>query len=117
MPLCVGEKLGPYEILGPGAAIDHTQGFLVTWTGGNSGTDVIIGGTGASVLAGGSGFTCRVAVEAGQFTVPSYILLGMPAGSGGVSVQNRSSGTLTAMGLDQGVSAGGIYFNVPASFQ
>jgi hypothetical protein len=98
------------------ATIDRTQGLLVTWTGGNPGTTVIIGGTstGSEVTAG---YSCRVDVAAGQFTVPSYILLGLPAGSGGVSIQNAVFSTLSARGLDAGSAGGTIYFNAPGTFR
>jgi hypothetical protein len=92
----------------PGAAatIDRTQGLLYTWTGGLPGTYVFLGGvsTGSGVTAG---YSCKVAVEAGQFTVPSYILLGLPAGSGGASIQQHDTdSTFSATGLDvAGVSA------------
>jgi len=99
------------------ASIDHTQGWLVTWTGGNAGTDVVIGGTSATLVAGETGFTCRVPVEAGHFTVPSYILLDMPTGNGAVNVQSSIPATLTASGLDQGVAGGVISFSGPASFK
>jgi hypothetical protein len=49
--------------------------------------------------------------------VPPYILLGMPAGSGGVNLQNNSYGTMTATGLDQGGNQTTIAVSVPASFQ
>ena len=88
----------------PSAAtnIDRTQGLLFTWTGGLPGTFVLLGGTstGSGVTAG---YSCKVAVEAGQFTVPSYILLGMPAGSGGASIQQHDTDTsFSATGLDLG---------------
>jgi hypothetical protein len=102
---------------GVAASIDHTQGFTVMWTGGNAGTDVVIGGTSTAPVAGITGFTCRVPVEAGTFTVPPYILLDMPAGNGGVNVQSSIAGTLTATGLDQGVAGGVIAFNVPATYK
>jgi hypothetical protein len=99
------------------ASISKTQGFTVTWTGGNPGTAVFIGGTSPDVLGAGTGFTCRVAAETGTFTVPPYILLGMPAGNGGVNLQNDIYGTLTATGLDNGGTQGTISFSVPASFK
>ena len=86
------------------ATIDRTQGLLYTWTGGLPGTYVLLGGTstGSGVTAG---FSCKVAVEAGQFTVPSYILLGLPAGSGGASIQQHDTdSTFSATGLDDGRS-------------
>jgi hypothetical protein len=98
------------------ATLDRTQGLLVTWTGGNPGTTVVIGGT--STASGVSaGFGCRVAAEAGQFTVPSYILLGLPAGGGGVSIQNDILSTLSATGLDTSSAGGTISFNVPSTIK
>ena len=106
-----------YTNPGAPASIDRMRGLLVSWTGGNAGTDVVIGGTSATLVAGDTGFTCRVPVETGQFTVPPYILLDMPAGAGAVNVQSSIPGTLTATGLDQGVSNGVISFNVPANYK
>jgi hypothetical protein len=97
--------------------VSKSAGFTVTWTGGNAGSDVVVTGSAGNLLAGNSGFTCRARVEAGQLTVPGYILLGLPAGSGSINAQSSVSGTLTAPGLDQGVSQGGISFNVPTTFQ
>ena len=82
------------------ATVDRTQGLLYTWTGGLPGTYVLLGGTstGSGVTAG---YSCRIPVEAGQFTVPAYILLGMPPGSGGTSIQQHDSDApFTATGLD-----------------
>ena len=88
------------------ATIDRTQGLLYTWTGGLPGTYVLLGGTSTGSLAT-AGYSCKVPVEAGQFTVPSYILLGLPAGSGGASIQQHDTdSTFSATGLDvAGVSA------------
>ncbi|MBI1787473.1 MAG: hypothetical protein HYR60_07975 [Acidobacteria bacterium] len=72
------------------ATVDKTQGLLVTWTGGNPGAYVAITGTSTSTGLGlVAGYTCLAPVEAGQFTVPSYILLGLPAGNGGTLLQNN----------------------------
>lgn len=105
---------------GAAASIVKTQGLSVTWTGGNAGTDVVISGTVSSNLipvGTTAGFTCRAAAEAGQFTVPSYILLGLPAGSGGVTVQNDLSMPFSASGLDQAQADGTISYNVPSTYQ
>ncbi len=99
------------------ATIDRTQGFLYTWTGGLPGTYVLLGGTstGSGVNAG---YSCRVAVEAGQFTVPSYILLGLPAGSGGVSIQQHDTDAeFSATGLDDAGVTAVIEFSVPATIK
>jgi hypothetical protein len=101
----------------PSAAstIDRTQGLLYTWTGGVPGTYVLLGGTstGSGVTAG---YSCKVPVEAGQFTVPSYILLGLPAGSGGASIQQHDTDSpVSATGLDTAGVLGVIEFSVTAT--
>jgi uncharacterized protein (TIGR03437 family) len=101
----------------PGAAaiIDKTQGLHVTWTGGNPGTLVSISGasTGSGVTAG---YLCLAPVEAGQFTVPPYILLGLPAGSGGTLMQNIVYSPLTASGLDIAVAIGTNSYSVASTY-
>lgn len=103
------------------ATIDKTQGVTVTWTGGNPGTYVVISGTSSKTPATNppiiAGFTCRIAVEAGQFTVPSYILLGLPAGSGGTLLQNDVMSTFSATGLDSTYAGATISSNVASTFR
>src|SRR6185295_16084980 len=100
------------------ATVDRAQGLLVTWTGGNPGTSVVIGGTSTSTASGAiAGFGCRVAAEAHQFTVPSYILQGLPAGSGGVNVQNDVFSTFSATGLDNPSAGGTISFSQAATIK
>ncbi len=103
----------------PSAAgtVDRTQGLTYTWTGGLPGTYVLLGGTstGSGVTAG---FSCRIPVEAGQFTVPSYILLGMPAGSGGTSIQQHDAdSSFSATGLDLGGVTAVVEFSVPTTYK
>lgn len=100
------------------ATIDRTQGLQVTWTGGNPGTYVIITGTSSStqpVVIGG--FTCLASVDAGQFTVPSYILSALPAGKGGTLLQNNVYSSLSPTGIDIGVAAGNVSFSVTSVYQ
>ena len=92
----------------PSASIDRTQGLPFTWTGGNPGTYVYITGTSTGLSYGG--FTCLAPADAGQFTVPSYILSALPAGNGGVALQNAFQLPLSATGLDIGVAAVSIGF-------
>ncbi len=82
------------------ATITRSAGLLVTWTGGMPGTYVsIVGGSASNGVTGG--FNCLAKVEAGQFTVPSYILLSLPAGQGNVAVINNSPyGTFSISGVD-----------------
>jgi uncharacterized protein (TIGR03437 family) len=97
--------------------IVRAQGLTVTWTGGNPGTFVFIGG---DMIVSGVilGYGCLSAVEAGQFTVPSYILLGFPAGSGGTVVNNTFGSTFSATGLDAATSElnGQIQYSMPSTY-
>jgi uncharacterized protein (TIGR03437 family) len=112
---------------GAAATVVREQGLTVTWTSGNPGTIVYIGG-GLTVQPSTAkspglivGYGCRSAVEAGQFTVPDYILLGMPAGSGGTTVNNQIDLTFSATGLDPAAGAtpltGQIEFSMPSTYQ
>jgi uncharacterized protein (TIGR03437 family) len=66
------------------ASIDRSQGFTVTWTGGNPGSYVFVTGTSTSANTGTTpvtvGFTCLGKVGDGQLTVPPYILSALPPG-------------------------------------
>ena len=98
------------------ASVDRTQGLTFTWVGGNPGTYVILGGS--SVAAGTTvGFTCRVLVDGGQFTVPSYILLGMPTGAGSTTIQHQVVSTFQATGLDTTLTTGAIEYRVSTTFK
>ncbi len=57
-------------------------------------------------------------MEAGQFTVPSYILLGLPAGSGGDSIQQHDTdASFSATGLDLGGVTAVIEFSVTTTYK
>jgi hypothetical protein len=99
------------------ASIDRSQGLLVTWTGGNPGTYVIISGTVTSAVGLAMGYDCRVAVEAGQFTVPSYILSAMPPGKGGTTVQHDLYLPLVATGIDVGLTLGNVSFSANSTYK
>jgi uncharacterized protein (TIGR03437 family) len=100
------------------ATIDRTKGLMVSWTGGNPGTYVFVTGTSTSTglqLLGG--FTYLVPIDAGQFTVPSYILSGLLPGKGGTELQNNVHGSLMATGIDIGVATADIYYSVTSTYQ
>jgi hypothetical protein len=96
-------------------SVTRSSGVSVTWTGGASGTYVIISGSATSTAATAS-FTCLAPVSAGQFTVPSYVLLALPAGSGSLSLENATTPvSFTATGLDLGIAlAAGSFSTSPA---
>lgn len=98
--------------------ITRSQGLQVTWTGGAPGTYVTIGGASVSVSAGVSGsFSCIAPQEALQFTVPTYILLGLPSGTGTTTVTNTTPfSTFTATGLDYGTTYGGVSYSVQSTY-
>ena len=98
------------------ATVTRTQGLTFTWTGGNPGTYVILGGS--SGIAGVTvAFTCRVPVDSGQFTVPSYILLGMPTGVGSLTIQHLVVSTFSATGLDTTLTTGSIEYRVATTLK
>jgi uncharacterized protein (TIGR03437 family) len=100
------------------ATVTRSSGLQVTWTGGAAGSFVtIIGSASASGLT--ASYRCNVPASAGQFTVPSYILLGLPAGTGSTSVEDSTNYTrFTAIGLDIGLAFGvATVGSVPSTYQ
>jgi hypothetical protein len=55
--------------------------------------------------------------DAGQFTVPSYILSVLPTGKGGVQVQNSLQLPITATGIDIGLADATITKSEAATYQ
>jgi len=98
------------------ATIDRTKPLTFTWTGGNPGTFITLSG---SVTAKGLtiGFSCRVLVDPGKFTVPAYILFGMPAGSGGALMQQQVISTFPITGVDTSGLTTVIDYNVTATYK
>lgn len=89
------------------ATVTRSAGLPITWTGGSAGTYVIIRGTSTNSSVAGF-FTCLASVSAGQFTVPSYVLGTLPAGTnGGLTVANYTvPQSFMATGLDYGFAQG-----------
>jgi uncharacterized protein (TIGR03437 family) len=103
-------------------SIDRTQGLTVTWTGGNAGTYVFISGTSTPTTTPAASrvtgeYMCLAPVDAGQFTVPSYILSALPAGSGGTALQNDIYSSLSATGIDIGQALGTVSFSVASAYK
>jgi hypothetical protein len=102
-------------------AIDRTQPLKITWSGGDANGYVDIQGAGS---AGGYtvGFECAAPTSAGQFTIPSSILLAMPTGAGAQATMQVSTYALPfSLGAVQGFDAAedGSTFEtaVPVVFQ
>ena len=97
------------------ANVTRASGVAVNWDGGAPGTVVYINGS-----SSGSGvigvFSCVAPAEAKTFSVPAYILLAIPAGTGTMSIQNNSNFTnftFSPAGIDyaSGYAALGIIVN------
>lgn len=98
------------------ASVNRSQGLAVTWSGGSPGSYVVISGSSASGSVNGS-FSCYVPQSLLQFTVPSYILSALPAGSGTTTVQNSTNlSTFSASGLDFGAAFGSVSFSVNSNY-
>lgn len=103
------------------ATVMRSSGLPITWTGGAPGTYVFISGSSSNGTASGS-FTCLAPVAAQSFTVPSYVLLTLPAtgsnGSGDVAVGNETIPTsFTATGLNTGTAVGYVSYSVNSTYQ
>ncbi len=100
------------------ATLDRTQPLALTWTGGNAGphTFTFILGSITTPLRN-RGFTCLTTADAGQFTVPSYILAAMPAGNSGVQLQNSIQLPLSMPGIDLGLAIGQVSYTVSGTIK
>jgi uncharacterized protein (TIGR03437 family) len=99
-------------------AIDRTQPLTVMWTGGNTGmhsSTFILGSVNTPLR--GRGFTCLTTADAGQFTVPSYILSALPTGIGGMVLQNNVQTPMPAQGIDIGVAGTTVSYSVSGTFK
>jgi len=72
--------------------VTEAQGQLITWTGGEPGTYIFIGGSSSTtgIPAVSITFFCYVPVEDQQFTIPSYVLQTLPKGKGTLGMSNSA---------------------------
>jgi uncharacterized protein (TIGR03437 family) len=101
------------------ATVTRSAGQLITWTGGSAGTYVSMTGSSSSATGSLSGtFTCIAPVGALQFTVPSYVLAALPAGTGNLAVGNSTVPvTFSATGINYGSAIGGVSYSINATYQ
>jgi uncharacterized protein (TIGR03437 family) len=101
------------------ATVNRGQGIPITWTGGASGSYVLITGSSSNETTGASGsFTCITTQNALSFTVPGYVSSTLPAGSGRLDVENIANyGTFTATGLDIGIAFGFTGAEINSTYQ
>jgi uncharacterized protein (TIGR03437 family) len=103
-------------------SVNRSQGVTLTWSGGAAGTYVSITGSSSTNTPAGQvtvSFTCYAPVNAGQFTVPTWVLLSLPASNnGGLSLGNYTNpGTFTASGLDFAFTLGSSSASNAVSYQ
>jgi uncharacterized protein (TIGR03437 family) len=101
------------------SAVTESQGQLITWTGGATGTYVeIIGSSSSSDFSASATFICVAPASAEKFTVPSYVLLAMPTGTGSLGLFNFSNPVkFTATGIDSGFAEAGVLTEESVTYQ
>jgi hypothetical protein len=77
----------------------------------------MVKGVGAN-LNGSVNFYCHAPSSAGQLTIPVSTLLAVPPGDGKLIVFNTTAlQTVSAPGLDLGLAAGVVSFELPVAFK
>ena len=101
--------------------VTESQGQAITWTGGEPGTYIFIGGS--SSTAGpppvSITFFCYVPVEDQQFTIPSYVLLTLPKGKGTLGMSNSAKPVQfpSTTGLDSASAQATDTFDTNVTYQ
>jgi uncharacterized protein (TIGR03437 family) len=102
------------------STVTESQGQLITWSGGASGSLVFISGSSSSIdFSASVSFTCIAPVAEGQFTVPSYVLSALPKSTNGsLGVFNFASPvSFTATGIDSGTASTGVLSSENVTYQ
>jgi hypothetical protein len=101
------------------AAVTESQGQEITWTGGATGTYVEISGDSTSAdFSVSASFVCLAPAGDQQFTIPSYVLLSMPTGTGDLGVYSFANPTsFTAHGIDYGYAITGVESSENVTYQ
>ena len=85
--------------------VKRSEGIQVSWTGGGSGSFVIISGTSSPPAGLATSFLCYARLSDLTFTVPSYVTEALPAGTGSLGlVDNSAYQRLSSPGLDSGAA-------------
>ncbi|GEM_PF-879006 len=106
-----------------GSNVSRTSPLTISWSGGDSNGYVDISGytNAGSPLSGFYyvGFECAAPVSAGQFTIPSSILLAMPPLNGTLQVSTNSLPNIlgTISGFDLTIHISSFQVSIPVTFQ
>ena len=107
-------------------AVTRSQGVLITWTGGDPNSFVYISGSSVNTTNNvGAVFVCMERASVGSFTVPSGVLLALPAGAAGATFPTGSLivGSVTtpsrfnAPGLDAGYVSASSFTSKLVNYQ
>lgn len=99
-------------------SVNRAQGVNVTWSGGATNSYVLISGSSTSAGGVSASFVCYAPVSAEQFTVPSYVLLGLPAGTGSLAVENATTSVpFAATGLNYAYGIAAIFSSISPAYQ
>jgi uncharacterized protein (TIGR03437 family) len=105
------------------STVTESAGQLITWTGGATGTYVAIGGNSSTSPTDGSTpltvtFACFVPVQDQTFTIPSYVLLSLPTGSGALGLTNDATPVaFTATGISHGAALAGDTTDINVTYK
>lgn len=85
------------------STVTRANGLNVTWTGGSGNLEIDLSSCVDSGCNTGASVSCKVPASLKSFTIPSYILEALPAGSfAGFVLSSYSEAPFTATGLDAG---------------
>jgi uncharacterized protein (TIGR03437 family) len=130
-----GKKVGPFKVTitfpvpvtwtnkSSISTVAESQGQLITWTGGATGSFMYISGNSMTsppvgVVPQTVSFACNVPVVEQQFTIPSYVLEALPKGSGQLTVFNEANPvSFSATGLDGGRVVAGSFTQTDVIYQ
>ena len=96
--------------------INRASGVTVTWNGGLSGTFAVISGA-SSANGFSASFVCDAPITAHTFTVPTPVLLSLPAGTGNLEVSNYTIPVFVAIpNLDYAYAMGFASTSIDATY-
>ena len=91
-------------------AVTRSSGMTVTWTGGIGNVLIEIFSPTDATNTNGAGAVCAASASAGSFTIPSSVLLALPAStSAGFIFSTQTEASFTATGLNLGFISVGRY--------
>jgi len=97
------------------ANVDESQDLGIEWSGGNTGSYLLITGDSIGPLAIQQ-YQCKTPASGLQFSVPAYLLKALPAGTGSTIVQDDAFFPLPATPLDISNSLASVFYEVNTTY-